>query len=306
MHDQANGLRKLVQQNVVKSDDKHCARASLLRPRLIITAGGKGGVGTTTVAVNLTVALAQQGSRTLLIDADCQGGDAALMCRVEQRHSLIDVINGERNIHEAIGSGPGGVQILPGAWASTGVEDFSEQDVDKLLDILLGLHAHFEFVVVDVGNGLGKAARRLWKSADLALVVTNTELTSVMDSYASIKVFNERQWHTSVQVLVNMAPDGDVAEDVHRRLARACHRFLSLELHSAGHIVNDPGVAMMVTLGEPFVVAAPLSTPARQMRRVAETVVVAIAKKAENLADMDTTKWQSAERESSVGRAVAT
>ena len=84
--DQANDLRALVRQ-VASS------RAPLaVRPRRIVVFGSKGGVGATTIAVNLSAALAQHGERCLLCDA--AGGDAALQLRLEPRHTLAEVLKG--------------------------------------------------------------------------------------------------------------------------------------------------------------------------------------------------------------------
>ena len=58
------------------------------RPALLAVAGGKGGVGTTTVALGLARALARTGKRIMLVDADARGGDAAMLCGIEERSTL--------------------------------------------------------------------------------------------------------------------------------------------------------------------------------------------------------------------------
>ncbi|HYW79988.1 MAG TPA: P-loop NTPase, partial [Thermoguttaceae bacterium] len=71
MRDQANHLRQLV---------RDCATqlpTAQSRPSLAVVSSGKGGVGTTTVAVNLAVEMAQKGLRTTLVDADPNAGDVA-------------------------------------------------------------------------------------------------------------------------------------------------------------------------------------------------------------------------------------
>ena len=90
MSDQATDLRALVRQVATA----HAPVAA--RPRRIVVFGGKGGVGTTTIAVNLAVALAQQTECSLLCDV--AGGDVALQCRLEPRHSLADVLAGNRTL----------------------------------------------------------------------------------------------------------------------------------------------------------------------------------------------------------------
>ena len=70
MHDQANQLRKLVRQ-LAGTEGPTAQR----RPGIVVLSSGKGGVGTTTIAVRLAEALAEKGHSTVLVDADPRGGD---------------------------------------------------------------------------------------------------------------------------------------------------------------------------------------------------------------------------------------
>ena len=90
MRDQADELRQLVRQQIVDSSnslhdspdagDGH-RRGGL---RKIVVSAGKGGVGTTTVAVNLAVSLGRMGCRTILVDADLSGADATWLCGLDR------------------------------------------------------------------------------------------------------------------------------------------------------------------------------------------------------------------------------
>lgn len=84
------------------------------RPALLVVTGGKGGVGTTTVSLKLAEVLTRAGKRVLLVDADPRGGNAALLCGIEERHSLADVLAGRSTLAEAVETAPGGVQLIAG------------------------------------------------------------------------------------------------------------------------------------------------------------------------------------------------
>ena len=142
MIDQANDLRKLVMQAAEQP------QGSPTRPvRTALVAGGKGGVGTTTVAVNLAVAAAQQGTATVLVDADPDGPDVQSLCRLRQRHTISDVLRGRRTLGEALQPGPGGVMILPGAWAAADLADAPVMSQQKLIDQFAGLATRADLVV---------------------------------------------------------------------------------------------------------------------------------------------------------------
>ncbi len=110
MLDQAHHLRRLT-----SAYGRPETVDTTARPTLLTVTGGKGGVGTTTIAINLATALAAAGKRPLLIDADPRGGDAALRCRIQERYTLTDLLAGRRTWAEVTERAPGGVQLVAGA-----------------------------------------------------------------------------------------------------------------------------------------------------------------------------------------------
>ena len=114
MSDQAYRLRELMHATAARPSG-----APEVAPRLVAMAGAKGGVGATTVAVNVAIALAQQGQRTLLVDAHPQRADVAAQCGLTDGVSVCEVLAGSRSLHETILRGPGGIQILAGRWAAS-------------------------------------------------------------------------------------------------------------------------------------------------------------------------------------------
>lgn len=120
MADQANDLR-----NLVLRASRPSPTASQ-PPKLVVVTGGKGGVGTTTIAVNLAISLARDGRRVVLVDADLDGADAGTLCRVDEPSSTVaDILSGRLSVHEALELGPAGIQVLPGAWAGNALVDCS-------------------------------------------------------------------------------------------------------------------------------------------------------------------------------------
>ncbi len=142
--DQATELRALVRQAA-------SSRApAVTRSRRIVVFGGKGGVGATTIAVNLSAALAQLGQRCLLCDA--AGGDVSLQLRLEPRYTLADVLAAKHGVEEAVLPGPAGVQILPGAREMACSRDAAEHAWKELLGQLPQLACRFDTMVIDAGN----------------------------------------------------------------------------------------------------------------------------------------------------------
>lgn len=263
MHDQANDLRRLVRREIAS---KAAPRAE--RPKMIAVASGKGGVGTTTVAVNLSVAFARRGRRTTLVDAD--GGDARILCRLDERHTLADVLAGRCVVREALQPGPGGIVVLPGAWGQGDVADCSAESQQRLIGQLTDLGNQTDLIVVDAGNGSSRLAKRFWQAADQVLLLTTPDLTAVMDAYASIKVLAAGDDSIAIRPLVNMVNGpGDVG-DVYSRLSRACLRFLGIRLGEAASMSADPRVAAGGKAQQPFVLAEPAGRAALEIYRLVE------------------------------------
>jgi flagellar biosynthesis protein FlhG len=266
MVDQADKLRALVRESGAAE-----AAPSLEAPRKLVVCGGKGGVGTTTVAVNLAVAMARQGASTVLADVDMNRADVANLCGLEVHENIGDVLAGSRTIHEVLHRGPAGLQVLPGSWSPRCVPDCSPPAQERLLREIDRLGRHAEMVVLDAGSGLNHVVKRFWQAADLVLLVTTPENTAVMDSYASIKVFSGSRKGKQVRVFVNCA-DEAAGEGVCARIERACQHFLGIDVEIAGHLPRDRMVAEAACARQPFAVEA-LSESARLIDAVAESLL---------------------------------
>jgi flagellar biosynthesis protein FlhG len=268
--DQATDLRALV---------RHAATAHApvaARPRRIVVFGGKGGVGTTTIAVNLAVALAQQAQPSLLCDA--AGGDVALHCRLEPQHTLADALAGTRTLAQVLQPGPAGVQILPGAQELVRWNETAEHAWNRLMAQLPSLLPRPEVVVVDAGSRPDALARQLWQSADRVLLVTSVETAAIMDAYTSIKLLTDPDPEyrvprsASIALVVNRAPRASMADEAQQRLSLACRRFLGLPLRSVGAMPEDGAVPQCAARGELFVLAMPACPASLYMRQVARAL----------------------------------
>lgn len=263
MHDQADELRILARQWTAEGKPLNV-------PRKVVVSAGKGGVGTTTIAVNLASALGRQGCRTILIDADLSGADAAMLCGIESRDTIADVLSGRRSVHEVLQPGPAGIQIVPGIWSPGSIPDCSPAAQQRLIREMDHLGRHADVIVLDAGSGLNHIVKRFWHAADEMLVVTTAEAVSIMDSYAAIKLFLANQATPVVRTIVNQSPQADVAVGVHARIAQACQRFLSLRVERGGSVPWDSAVTLANRSGKPLVLHDPESPAAREIDRMAE------------------------------------
>jgi flagellar biosynthesis protein FlhG len=265
MNDQANILRQLVLQEAASRRPRAADAA------LIVVAAGKGGVGTTTVAANLALALARGGRGCVLVDGNPHSADATTLCGLDAQFGISHVVAGWRNVEETLLAGPGNIQLLPGVWDREYDDQWTELAQSRLIKELRALGRRAGFVVVDAGCGLGSILGRFWRAADIVLMVTTPEPLAIMDAYAAIKVHAEGA-RTPVHVLVNRATDTQQAADAQQRVSRVCHRFLGLTIHDAGYLPILPSSAGRTAQDDLFVLQAPESTAARYVDRLAQTM----------------------------------
>jgi flagellar biosynthesis protein FlhG len=271
MNDQANDLRQLVLRSI-----RPATAPAAEPPRLIAVAGGKGGVGTTTVAVNLALALARDGQRVVLVDADFHAADATKLCRIDADVTIADVLSGTRDVHEALSRGPTGMLVMPGLWNSDTL-DTSEKAQTRLIGELRCLGAYADYVVLDAGSGARKTLGRFWQASDRVLMVTTHDGVSIMDTYATIKLLGQGHGMPTVHTVVNQLLDVRQGADVHNRLERACRKFLGLQLEHAGDLVFDPALEAAGAALEPVVVHAPQAETVPQFDQLAQRLAAEMA-----------------------------
>jgi flagellar biosynthesis protein FlhG len=265
MIDQATELRKLA---LLALREQPIAIGPPLR--LIALAGGKPGVGVTTVAVNLSVSLAEQGSRVVIVDADSKSNrsDVAALCGLDKDEYKRTTIAARPDIHAILHPGPGGIQIVPGLHGSDG-----EIGCERLHRQLSTLGRHTDVVVMDLGSQSGELQRRFSMTADEVLLVITPDDEAIMEAYSRIKADSSLASDRSLRLVVNFAENREHAEDVHRRIDRSCRKFLKSTIEFAEHVPFDDAATRGATSRIPFVIGEPMSQAARSLAQLASFVV---------------------------------
>jgi len=145
---------------------------------VLAIAGQKGGVGKTTVALNLSLAMASRGWRTLLIDTDPQGAiGRSLQGGVHERSGLAECLKGEVSLGEAaLQTRREELAVLPVGQVSVREMDNWKPELDRALAGLLAVAAgHFDLVVVDTMSGMSGPTQAVLRHADFLLVPLQAE-----------------------------------------------------------------------------------------------------------------------------------
>ncbi len=151
--------------------------------RIVTVTSGKGGVGKTTTSASFSTGLAMRGFKTAVIDFDVGLRNLDLIMGCERRvvYDLINVINGEATLNQALIKDKhcDNLFVLP-ASQTRDKDALKEEGVEKVLKDLE--HMGFDYIVCDSPAGIEHGAVMALTFADEAIVVTNPEVSSVRDS----------------------------------------------------------------------------------------------------------------------------
>ncbi|HOX05729.1 MAG TPA: P-loop NTPase [Planctomycetota bacterium] len=270
MPDQAEGLRQLVRRlNVQGPRPRPDEPAPGRRARTVAVTGGKGGVGKSSLAANLGLALAAAGRRTLLVDADLGLASADLLLGVRPRATLAEVALDGLEVREALVPVAPRLDLLPGASGVADLADLTPVARQTLIASLAGLDGEYDVLLVDTAAGAGEQVRAFLRAADRVLAVTTPDPAAVTDAYALFKLL-AAEGHRGLGLTVNMARSEDEGARVAGRIAQVARRYLGAEIELLGSVPFDWQAAAAVRARRPLLTAAPFAPASHAVRRIGE------------------------------------
>jgi len=151
--------------------------------RVISIVSGKGGVGKTTVASNLSVALSDMGNDVLIIDGNFSGANIAQHFGLGfQDVCLNDVLGGEAYITQAVAKHPSGVSILPAS-----ILEFSA-NTESLKHSIVEFLGHKDYVIIDAAAGTNNEVQAAIETSDEVLLVSEPELPALTNCLGARKL----------------------------------------------------------------------------------------------------------------------
>jgi flagellar biosynthesis protein FlhG len=229
---------------------------------LAITSG-KGGVGKTNIAANLSVCMAAENQRVILMDADLGLGNLDVLMNIQSRYNLSHVVSGKRSLEEITQIGPNGVEVLCGGSGIETLANLGKFQRQRLLEEMQALESRSDLILIDTGAGIHSTVVSFCLAADHTLVVTTPEPTAITDAYAMIKVLAAKNYAGRISLLVNMAQSLTEGKKVYRQIADVASRFLNVGIYEAGVLCRDENLVQAVRRRELVVQAFPKANISR-------------------------------------------
>lgn len=267
--DQAEKLRNIIKRQDLQPDKERIAK-------VITVTSGKGGVGKTSVSVNLAIQLSQMGKRVVIFDADFGLANIEIMLGLRPRYNLADLMYRGKSIEDIITYGPAGIGFISGGSGINELANLSRDQVFSLIHRLGDLDRIADIIIVDTGAGISDTVLEFVAASEEVLLVATPEPTSITDAYALLKTLNRKVSHkpgkTVVKMVANQVRGEKDATELFEKLGVVVEKFLDINVKFLGSVPYDKNMRNAVMHQAPVSINEPDSSSARAVRMLAARI----------------------------------
>lgn len=261
--DQADQLRKLV------NKQKKVRKVS----RVITVTSGKGGVGKSTLTVNLAIELSRQGKKVIILDADFGLANIEVMLGIRPQYNLADLMFRGKDLKDIITPGPENIGFISGGSGIQELSRLTREQVVYLVSKLYELDELADVILVDTGAGIADTVLEFVSASNEVLIVATPEPTSITDAYALLKTLNRKsdfsKENTIIRMVANRVKNDAEGQSLYEKLGLVVEKFLGIKLEYLGPIPQDQNCSKAVMQQEPIIMSEPGSPAAKSMCRIA-------------------------------------
>lgn len=271
MEDQAQELRELMGSGPSFSDEQKENKISSTehKTRVIAITSGKGGVGKTNLAVNMSIAYAQLGKKVILIDADLGMANVNVLMNLVPQYNLMQVINKQKLMSEIIEDTEFGFKFIAGANGFSKIANLSVDELDYFAQQFSQL-GNADIIIIDTGAGIANNVLQFVAAADEVYVVTTPQPTAITDAYGMIKIITTEfgNKNLNIKLLVNQVHSAEEGKKISDRIINIAAQFLNYKIDYIGFVYEDQVVTSSVLRQKPFMIVNPTSKPAQCIKHI--------------------------------------
>lgn len=234
--------------------------------KVMVVTSGKGGVGKTTSSASLGAALAQAGQNVVLVDFDVGLRNLDLVMGAERRvvFDLVNVVQGDAKLPQALirDKRVETLYLLP-ASQTRDKDALTEEGVER---VIAELRERFDWIICDSPAGIEKGAQLAMRFADVAVVVTNPEVSSVRDSDRIIGMLDSKTMRAETGDRLEkhlLLTRYDAARAARGEMMKVEDILEILAIPLLGIVSESPDVLTASNVGSPVTLHNPTSAAAR-------------------------------------------
>lgn len=238
--DQADKLRKMVKEQA----------APRRVARVITITSGKGGVGKSSISVNLAIALSRLGHRVIILDADFGLANVEVMLGIRPQYNLADLMFRGKSLTDIITLGPENIGFISGGSGIQELTNLSRDQIVYLIQKLVELDEKADIIIVDTGAGIADSVLEFVAASTEVLLIATPEPTSITDAYALLKTLNRKAdvslEDTVIKMVANRIDTYEDGKELYDKLSIVVSKFLNLKLEYLGALPQDVSVSKAV------------------------------------------------------------
>ncbi len=249
--DQAEKLRKMVKE---QTTPRRVAR-------VITVTSGKGGVGKSSISVNLAIALSRLGHRVIILDADFGLANVEVMLGIRPQYNLADLMFRGKNLTDIVTEGPENIGFISGGSGIQELTNLSKEQIVYLIQKLVELDEIADIIIVDTGAGIADSVLEFVAASSEVLLVATPEPTSITDAYALLKTLRIKRtegiYKDDASQKYRCSHENPMIKELYDKLSLVVSKFLHLKLEYLGALPQDPSVSKAVMRQKPAMTLYP-------------------------------------------------
>jgi len=236
---------------------------------IITVFGAKGGIGKTTIASNLAVALAGEAHQTVvLVDMDTRFGDVAITMDIPVERSIADLARNLDNVdrltlRDYLVEHESGVRILPAPTRPSDWRNLTATHIRDVVDVLSQTH---DFVILDTPGTFNEIVAAAIEVGTMILLITTLDMASIKDTVLALEMLHERFPNDDERIKVILNRSGIDTGVRENDVAR------TLDSPLWWKIPQDNDVVKAAQLGRPIVMSKPNSKASLEIREMARAL----------------------------------
>lgn len=265
--DQAANLRAIVKSRNIKD---------ITNARVIAVTSGKGGVGKSSVSINLALQLTRLGKKVIILDVDFGLANIEVMFGIIPRYNLGDLIFAGKSLEEIITKGPEGVGFISGGSGIARLVNLDKGRIKRLVSKLSELEELADVIIIDTGAGISASVMEFLVASPETIIVTTPEPTSITDSYALLKAlamyegFNKEE--RKIHVVANKVASKEEGVNLYEKLNAVVSGFLGLHMNLLGIIPQDASISRAVMKQTPVSIMYPQAVTTKNFEAIAQAL----------------------------------
>ena len=229
--------------------------------------GVKGGVGTSSLATNTAVSLADQGKKVLLIDLDLQHGDDNLLLNIDPKDTIVELsrdpdgisierVNSTVEMHES------GVSVLCAPKLPEYADYVNVNHINKLIE---NVRSYFEYILIDLGANFEDSTLTALQNCDTIFLIATLDLPCLKGLKATLNILNRMKVDTKAKLIINKNTSSLIKiNEFENLLQRRCYSTIISDRNIVNKAMNS---------GIPFISGSPRSSVSRDVTKFANLMI---------------------------------